>query len=135
MSPRGCAEANLPLTMKSPATPLAQSDACARPILFRSSCLVPAHRARAVGAARPSSLRAGLSAIALLLAAGTTVEAADGPAAPASAAAGTAVISGRVQSAVTGRTLGNARVAVKGRELAVFTDEEVIYRLPAVPSG
>ncbi|MES2695248.1 MAG: TonB-dependent receptor plug domain-containing protein, partial [Verrucomicrobiota bacterium] len=63
------------------------------------------------------------------------VEAADVPSAPASITASTATITGRVQSVVTGKYLGNVRVAVKGTELAVFTDEGGIYHLPSVPKG
>jgi iron complex outermembrane recepter protein len=108
---------------------------CADQTLSRSSFLLHARPTHVPVAARLRLLRAGLDAIALLLLAAPVVEAADAPSAPASATAGTAIISGRVQSVVTGKFLGNARVAVKGTERAVFTDEEGIYRLPAVPSG
>ncbi len=78
------------------------------------------------------------AALALLLAVAPTLPAADSaaaPAAPAAASASTATLSGRVQSTVTGKNLGNARVAVKGTEQVVFTNEEGIYHLPAVRSG
>lgn len=45
------------------------------------------------------------------------------------------MITGRVQHEVTGRSLHNARVAVKGTNRIAFTDESGVYRLPDVPSG
>jgi iron complex outermembrane recepter protein len=49
--------------------------------------------------------------------------------------AGTGTVEGRVQSAVTGESLENARVSVKGGTQIVFTDESGIYRLTNVPAG
>ncbi|MBL9209269.1 MAG: carboxypeptidase regulatory-like domain-containing protein, partial [Opitutaceae bacterium] len=49
------------------------------------------------------------------------------------AAAGS--ITGRVQNAVIGRYLPNARIAVKGTDLVALTDEFGAYRLSAVPAG
>src|SRR5688500_15936025 len=58
---------------------------------------------------------------------------------PASAAAQTAAapgsIAGRVQHAVTGDYLNNARVSVKGTNLVTLTDASGSYRLNSVPAG
>lgn len=45
------------------------------------------------------------------------------------------IIEGRVQSAITGSYLNNARVTVKGTNLRVFSDQTGLYRLTNVPSG
>ncbi len=47
----------------------------------------------------------------------------------------TGSISGRVQNAATGQYLNRARIAVKGTDLVVFTDEYGTYRLTDVPGG
>jgi iron complex outermembrane receptor protein len=47
----------------------------------------------------------------------------------------TGAIEGRVQNAVSGRYLNNARVSVKGTNTLVLTDEFGHYVLPRVPSG
>jgi hypothetical protein len=44
-------------------------------------------------------------------------------------------VEGRVQNAVTGDFLNNARVAVKGSPIVVFTDVDGKFRLNAVPAG
>jgi iron complex outermembrane recepter protein len=49
--------------------------------------------------------------------------------------ANTVVITGRVQNAVNGQSLNNARVTVKGTGLVAFTDETGSYRLTQVPAG
>ncbi len=46
-----------------------------------------------------------------------------------------AAMTGRVQNVATGQYLTNARVAVRGTDLAVFTDQTGTYRLASVPSG
>ena len=53
----------------------------------------------------------------------------------AAESANTAVITGRVQNAVNGQSLNNARVSVKGTGLVAFTDESGTYRLTQVPAG
>ncbi|WP_172830196.1 TonB-dependent receptor [Opitutus sp. GAS368] len=50
-------------------------------------------------------------------------------------AAGTGVIEGRVQNAVTGDNLNNARVSVRGTNAVALTDEAGYYRLAGVPAG
>ena len=47
----------------------------------------------------------------------------------------TGAITGRVQNEATGQYLNNARVTVKGTDLAVFTDDTGSFRLPQVPAG
>ncbi|WP_414661808.1 TonB-dependent receptor [Horticoccus sp. 23ND18S-11] len=47
----------------------------------------------------------------------------------------TGAIAGRVEHAATGQSLHNARVAVAGSDLLVFTDESGAYRLAGVPAG
>lgn len=64
--------------------------------------------------------------LSLGLAASTTSHAAE---------AAAASITGRVQNVVSGQFLNNARVAVRGTDLAAFTDQSGTYRLPAVPEG
>jgi iron complex outermembrane receptor protein len=49
--------------------------------------------------------------------------------------AGTGVIEGRVQNAVTGDYLNNARVSVKGTNLVALTDSAGYYQLTNVPAG
>ncbi len=49
--------------------------------------------------------------------------------------AGTGSISGRVQNEATGQYLNNARVTVKGTDLAVFTDDTGTFRIGGVPAG
>ncbi|MEO6244078.1 MAG: TonB-dependent receptor [Opitutaceae bacterium] len=44
-------------------------------------------------------------------------------------------ISGRVQNVVTGQALNNARVAVRGTDLVVFTDQTGTYRIAQAPAG
>ncbi|MDO8540304.1 MAG: TonB-dependent receptor [Opitutaceae bacterium] len=44
-------------------------------------------------------------------------------------------ITGRIQNAVIGRYLTNARISIKGTDIVGFTDEFGVYRLPAVPAG
>jgi iron complex outermembrane receptor protein len=58
-----------------------------------------------------------------------------GSAAAAPAAVAPASVSGRVQNVVTGQSLNNARVTVRGTELVAFTDQGGTYRLPQVPAG
>ncbi len=55
--------------------------------------------------------------------------------ATAAASAPAGAISGRVQHAVTGQYLPNARVTLRGADQVVFTDEAGIYRLTPVPAG
>ncbi len=49
--------------------------------------------------------------------------------------AATGIVTGRVQNAVTGDSLNNARVSVKGTNLVTFTDEGGHYVLDKVPAG
>lgn len=49
--------------------------------------------------------------------------------------AAAATVSGRVQNVASGQYLNNARVAVRGTEIVVFTDQSGTYRLPQVPAG
>ncbi|MBM3478847.1 MAG: hypothetical protein FJX69_06475 [Alphaproteobacteria bacterium] len=44
-------------------------------------------------------------------------------------------IAGRVKNAVTGQYLNNARVAVAGSEIVVFTDETGSFRIAGAPAG
>jgi iron complex outermembrane receptor protein len=53
----------------------------------------------------------------------------------AQASAGTAAITGRVQSEASGQYLNNARVTVRGTDLEVFTDETGTFRLTGVAPG
>ncbi|MBL9189442.1 MAG: TonB-dependent receptor [Opitutaceae bacterium] len=53
----------------------------------------------------------------------------------AHAAEASASVSGRVQNVVTGSYLNNARITVRGTDLAAFTDQSGSYRIPAVPPG
>ncbi len=55
--------------------------------------------------------------------------------ATAAASAPAGAISGRVQHAVTGQYLPNARVTLRGADQVVFTDDAGIYRLTPVPAG
>ena len=48
---------------------------------------------------------------------------------------GTAALSGRVQNEVTGQYLNNARITVKGSDVAVFTDDTGTFRLTGLPAG
>ncbi|HEY8994713.1 MAG TPA: carboxypeptidase regulatory-like domain-containing protein, partial [Lacunisphaera sp.] len=48
---------------------------------------------------------------------------------------GTGTVEGRVQNAVSGDSLNNARVAVKGTNLVTLTDSAGYYRLNNVPAG
>jgi iron complex outermembrane recepter protein len=70
--------------------------------------------------------------LALALAPGQTAPAADGS---SSTFAQTGSIAGRVQNVVTGNYLNKARVAVKGSDVVVYTDEFGLYRLVNVRSG
>ena len=54
---------------------------------------------------------------------------------PAAASAPAGAVSGRVQHAVTGQYLPNARVTLRGTDQVVFTDDAGIYRLTPVPAG
>ena len=54
---------------------------------------------------------------------------------PAAAGAPAGAVSGRVQHAVTGQYLPNARVTLRGADQVVFTDDAGIYRLTPVPAG
>jgi TonB-dependent receptor len=54
---------------------------------------------------------------------------------PAAASAPAGAVSGRVQHAVTGQYLPNARVTLRGADQVVFTDDAGIYRLTPVPAG
>ncbi|MFZ9837107.1 MAG: TonB-dependent receptor [Opitutaceae bacterium] len=54
---------------------------------------------------------------------------------PVAAAAPAGAVSGRVQHAVTGQYLPNARVTLRGADQVVFTDDAGIYRLTPVPAG
>ncbi len=56
-------------------------------------------------------------------------------AAETAAARSTGSISGRVQNAVTGQYLNNARVTVQGTGLVAFTDQSGAYQLVNVPAG
>ncbi len=53
----------------------------------------------------------------------------------AAAAQATGAISGRVQNVAIGQYLNNARVAVKGTDQIVFTDQTGSYRLSGLPTG
>ena len=53
----------------------------------------------------------------------------------ADGASGTGTLTGRVQNVVTGQYLNNARVSVRGTNLAVFTDQTGTYRIPQAPAG
>ena len=53
----------------------------------------------------------------------------------AGAPAPAGAVSGRVQHAVTGQYLPNARVTLRGADQVVFTDDAGIYRLTPVPAG
>ncbi|PAW83464.1 MAG: hypothetical protein B9S27_00275 [Opitutia bacterium Tous-C8FEB] len=55
--------------------------------------------------------------------------------AAAGAPAPAGAVSGRVQHAVTGQYLPNARVTLRGADQVVFTDDAGIYRLTPVPAG
>lgn len=44
-------------------------------------------------------------------------------------------VSGRVQNEATGQYLGNARITVRGTDIAVFTDDFGGYRITGLPSG
>jgi hypothetical protein len=57
-----------------------------------------------------------------------TAQAADG-------AAGTGTITGRVQNVATGQYLNNARIALRGSDRIVFTDESGTFRLSGLPGG
>jgi TonB-dependent receptor len=57
------------------------------------------------------------------------------PATSRAATQPTGSVTGRVQNAVIGRYLNNARVSVKGTDIVEFTDEFGAYRLNAVPAG
>ena len=57
------------------------------------------------------------------------------PLAAAAAPAPAGAVSGRVQHAVTGQYLPNARVTLRGADQVVFTDDAGIYRLTPVPAG
>ncbi len=46
-----------------------------------------------------------------------------------------AALSGRVQNEVTSQYLNNARVSVRGTDIATFTDETGTYRLSGLPAG
>jgi len=54
---------------------------------------------------------------------------------PASSGSGLGTVEGRVESAVTGRYLSNARVSIMQTDLMAFTDESGRFRLAHVPSG
>src|SRR5688572_16922381 len=73
----------------------------------------------------PFRLALGLFAVALLSFATT----------PTSLAQSGGSIEGRVQHAVTGDYLNNARVSVKGTNLVALSDEGGAYRLDHVPAG
>ncbi len=47
----------------------------------------------------------------------------------------TGSISGRVQNEATGQYLGNARITVRGTDIAVFTDDFGGYRITGLPNG
>jgi iron complex outermembrane recepter protein len=47
----------------------------------------------------------------------------------------TGVIEGRIQNAVTGDSLNNARVSIKGTNIEAYTDDAGYYRLTGVPAG
>jgi iron complex outermembrane receptor protein len=49
--------------------------------------------------------------------------------------AGTGVVQGRVQNAVTGNYLNNARVRVTGTNIETFTDSSGEYRIAGLPAG
>lgn len=49
--------------------------------------------------------------------------------------AGTGTIEGRVQNAITGDYLNNARVSIKGTNLVTLTDSAGYYQLTGVPAG
>ena len=70
--------------------------------------------------------------LALALAPGQTAPAADGS---SSTFAQTGSIVGRVQNVVTGNYLNKARVAVKGSDVVVYTDEFGLYRMINIRSG
>lgn len=82
---------------------------------------------------RKNSIALLAGSLILALAAGDSAHGADTPSASAPQAPGS--ITGRIQNAVIGRYLNNARVSVKGTDIVGFTDEFGSYRLPAVPAG
>jgi len=53
----------------------------------------------------------------------------------ADAQSGSGTVEGRVQNAVTGESLNNARITVKGTTTAVFTDDSGYYRISNLPAG
>ncbi|MEI6466950.1 MAG: carboxypeptidase regulatory-like domain-containing protein, partial [Verrucomicrobiota bacterium] len=53
----------------------------------------------------------------------------------ASAASPGGSVTGRVQNAATGNYLNRARVALKGTDQVVYTDESGTFRLADVPAG
>ncbi|MBI5380599.1 MAG: TonB-dependent receptor [Opitutae bacterium] len=59
----------------------------------------------------------------------------EAPAAPPTTANGFGVITGRVSNVVTGQYLNNARVTVRGTNLAVFSDQEGFFRINQAPAG
>ncbi|MDO8545274.1 MAG: TonB-dependent receptor [Opitutaceae bacterium] len=71
--------------------------------------------------------------VALLI--GHSLTGATAPTTPAASASPTGSISGRVQNVVTGQSLNNARVTVKGTDIVAFTDDSGTYRLSGVPAG
>ncbi len=54
---------------------------------------------------------------------------------PSDSSAGVGTIEGRVQNAITGRYVANARVSIAQTDLLTFTDESGRFRLTRVPSG
>ena len=57
------------------------------------------------------------------------------PISAAEASRGSATVTGRIQNAMTGQSLNNARITIKGTDLVAFTDETGRYRLTNVPEG
>jgi TonB-dependent receptor len=55
--------------------------------------------------------------------------------APAAEGPASAGVTGRVQNAVTGQYLPNARVSVRGTEVVAFTDDAGIYRISGLEPG
>ncbi len=79
---------------------------------------------------KPKTIWSALRAtIGLVLVPASSATAADGGVLP------TGTITGRVQNAVTGEFLNNARVVAEGTQAEVFTDQTGEYRLMGLPAG
>jgi iron complex outermembrane receptor protein len=91
-----------------------------------SRALRPVSRALRPVSLALSFLVAGVICGSRAVAAESTTAAVAGP---------TGTITGRVQNVATGQYLNNARITVKGTDLAAFTDDSGTYRISRVPGG